>query len=584
MRIDGIGLDLEYYVPAPPVLAPVTFILVARMLWEKGVLDYIEAIRVVRKRHPAARFILVGGVDLNPDSISESELLGWVAEGLVEWAGTVSDVRPWLAQASVFVLPSFYREGIPRSSQEAMAMARPVITTDWTGCRETVEHGINGFLIPAKNPAALTAAMEKFLECPALIESMGQAGRSIAERRFNVHHINAKILDTFGLGVGAGSSTVKSAKASPKILFYVQEDWYFASHRLQLALAAKAKGYEVVVLTRVGDHLSRILNEGIRVIHFDTIRGNMNPFKQLIHFLRLVTILRSERPNIVHNVSMSSVVLGGIAARFSGRPRVINAITGMGSLIVRKTFLFRCLRFFCYKILKWQSRWSTMLVQHQADMMLLEQIGVPQERIRLVPGSGVNLEEFDSSPELEGDPVIVMYSRLLKEKGVEEFVAASRHLARDGVRAKFVLAGKPDRANPSSIKKEQIDDWVSHGDITFLGWIDNISKLLAEAHIVCFPSKYGEGIPKVLLEAGAAARAIITTDIPGCRDVVSNGDNGLLVPPGDSEALALALTRLIRDPALRNEMGLRGRHRVEQSFGLDAVIQKTLAIYAEEPV
>ena len=202
VRIDGIGLDLDHYVLVPPVLTPVTFIMVARMLREKGVLDYIEAIRVVRKRHPTARFILVGGVDLNPDSIPEDELRGWVAEGLVEWPGNVSDVRPWLAQASVFVLPSFYREGIPRSSQEAMAMGRPVITTDWTGCRETVEHGVNGFLVPANNPAALTAAMEKFLECPALIETMGRAGRRIAETRFNVNHINAKILDTFGLGGG----------------------------------------------------------------------------------------------------------------------------------------------------------------------------------------------------------------------------------------------------------------------------------------------------------------------------------------------------------------------------------------------
>ena len=385
-------------------------------------------------------------------------------------------------------------------------------------------------------------------------------------------------------GAVAGPITVKSAKASQKILFYVQEDWYFVLPRLQLAVAARAQGYDVVVLTRVGEHSGRILSEGIRLVHFDTIRGNVHPFRQLICFFRLLTILRRERANIVHNVSMSSVVPGGIAARLSGRPRIINAITGMGSLIFRQSFENRCLRFFSYKILKWQGHWSTKLVQHQGDKMLLERIGVPQERIRLIPGSGVNLHEFNSQPELEGDPVIVMYSRLLKEKGVEEFVAASRHLARDGIRAKFVLAGKPDGANPSSINKAKIDEWVSHGDITFLGWIDNIPKLLAESHIVCFASYYGEGIPKVLLEAGAAARAIVTTDIPGCRDVVSNGDNGLLVPPGDSEELAVELTRLIRDPALRHKMDLRGRHSVQQRFGLHAVIRETLAIYAEEPV
>jgi len=195
-RIDGIGLDLSYYSPEPVVLSPITFIMVARMLREKGVLDFIDAIRIIKKKHISVRFILLGGVDSNPDSISKDELLGWEVEGLVEWPGNVKDVRIWLAQSSVFVLPSYYREGIPRSSQEAMAMARPIITTDWTGCRDTVEHGKNGFLVPIKNPVALADAMEKFICCPDLIDSMGRAGRLIAESRFNVKKINAIIIDS----------------------------------------------------------------------------------------------------------------------------------------------------------------------------------------------------------------------------------------------------------------------------------------------------------------------------------------------------------------------------------------------------
>ncbi len=194
-RIDGIGLDLDHFSPARPVVSPVTFILVARMIKEKGVYDYVEAARKVREHCPQAQFILVGGTDPNPSSVKESELREWVREGLIEWAQAVNDVRPSLARASVFVLPSYYREGLPRSSQEAMAMGRPVITTDWVGCRDTVEHGLNGFLVPVRDPDELTKAMMRFISEPELIESMGKEGRKIAQERFDVHSINRQILE-----------------------------------------------------------------------------------------------------------------------------------------------------------------------------------------------------------------------------------------------------------------------------------------------------------------------------------------------------------------------------------------------------
>jgi glycosyltransferase involved in cell wall biosynthesis len=199
VRLDGIGLDLDHYRTAPPVVEPVTFILVARMLREKGVYDFVEAARQVRKRYPAVRFLLVGGVDENPASVTEAELRGWADEGLVEWPGHVDDVRPWLAQASVFVLASYYREGVPRGNQEAMAMARPVITTDWVGCRETVQDGVNGFLVPVRDPTALAQAMLRFVESPGLIVTMGREGRRIAQERFDVHVINRQIMETMGL-------------------------------------------------------------------------------------------------------------------------------------------------------------------------------------------------------------------------------------------------------------------------------------------------------------------------------------------------------------------------------------------------
>ena len=197
--LDGIGLDLNHFQVAKSILQPICFILIAGLLREKGIYDYIKAARKVKALHPGVRFLLLGDVDLNPGSIAESEVHAWVAEGLVEWPGHVLDVRVWIRQASVFVLPSYYREGLPRSIQEAMAMGRPVITTDAPGCRETVDEGVNGFVVPVRNPEALAKAMLTFVRQSELIETMGAASRRLAEERFNVQKINELILAAMNL-------------------------------------------------------------------------------------------------------------------------------------------------------------------------------------------------------------------------------------------------------------------------------------------------------------------------------------------------------------------------------------------------
>lgn len=197
--LHGTGVDLERLSPAPHVEHPMTFLLMARLLREKGICEYAEAARTVLKTHPTARFLLLGGLDSNPGGLSRDEVAGWVAEGIIEWHGHVDDVRPWIAQSSVYVLPSYYREGKPRSTQEAMAMARPVITTDAPGCRDTVVEGVNGFLVPVRNSTALAEAMRRFVDDPALISRMGRESRGIAEERFDVHKINRIMLNEIGI-------------------------------------------------------------------------------------------------------------------------------------------------------------------------------------------------------------------------------------------------------------------------------------------------------------------------------------------------------------------------------------------------
>ena len=197
--LGGIGVPLEEWPPAPPHLEPLTFTLIARLLKEKGVREFAEAARRVKAKHPEARFLLIGPLDTNPGAIPEEEVRSWVGEGVLEWIPWTDDVRPYLRQTSVYVLPSSYREGVPRSTQEALAMARPVITTDAPGCRETVVDGVNGFLVPPRDPEALAEAMERFIQDPSLVERMGWESRKLAEERFDAYKINARLLSELGI-------------------------------------------------------------------------------------------------------------------------------------------------------------------------------------------------------------------------------------------------------------------------------------------------------------------------------------------------------------------------------------------------
>ena len=193
IHIDGIGIDLNYWQEKPPCLEPVTFVMVARLLREKGVLEFVEAARIINGQFPPVNFVLLGNIDLNPSSLTQAEVQAWVDEGLLEWPGHV-DVKPWLISSSVFVLPS-YREGLPRSTQEAMAIGRAVITTDVPGCRDTVVEGLNGYLVDAKNSSQLATAMMKFIENPSKIVEMGRESRKMAESRFDEKTINKKFIE-----------------------------------------------------------------------------------------------------------------------------------------------------------------------------------------------------------------------------------------------------------------------------------------------------------------------------------------------------------------------------------------------------
>lgn len=365
-----------------------------------------------------------------------------------------------------------------------------------------------------------------------------------------------------------------------KLLFFVTEDYYFVSHRLTLALAAKAAGYDVCVVTRVRDSGDIIRGAGLRLIPFENARSGLNPFVEFGTLCRLILLYRRERPDLVHHVAMKPVLYGTVAARLAGRSTIINAVAGMGWLFTSGAGLARWLMPAVHWALRRVLSTGVAVVQNPNDAHLLTQLGVPESQIRRVPGSGVDLQQFRPQATPEGTPVVILPARLLWDKGVGEFVAAARLLRQKGVAARFLLAGEPDPVNPASIPSDDISQWVREGVVEHLGWVPDMTRLLATCHLVCLPS-YREGLPKSLIEAAAAGRPIVTTDVPGCREVVTDGDNGFLVPPRNADALAEALARLIANPGLRQEMGARGRIRAEQEFGLDAVIQQTLALYRE---
>lgn len=219
-RLNGTGVDLDRLAPAAPVLKPVRFLMMARLLREKGFGEFADAARIVRRVHPEAQFVILGGLDPNPDGLSRDEVERWVEEGVLEWRGHIDDVTPEIAASSVYVLPSYYREGVPRSTQEAMAIGRPVITTDWVGCRETVVDGVTGFLVPVRDAAALAAAMMRFIDEPQLIVTMGRAGRALAEQRFDVNRINEEMLAVMGIAgapAPAGSAAGEAEAGSGEV-------------------------------------------------------------------------------------------------------------------------------------------------------------------------------------------------------------------------------------------------------------------------------------------------------------------------------------------------------------------------------
>ena len=370
----------------------------------------------------------------------------------------------------------------------------------------------------------------------------------------------------------------------PTLLFLVTEDWYFCSHRLPIARAARDAGWRVVVATRVREHGAVIEAEGFELRPIGLRRRSLAPWRECAAVMELLRLYRRERPTLCHHVAMKPVIYGTLAALLAGVPRIVNAIAGFGFVFSSHTLRARLLRGpvrLAYRALLAPRR-VHVIVQNADDARAVHVLGVARDRIVTIAGSGVDTQRFMPCDEPPGPVVVAMVSRMLADKGVLELVAAAREVRARHPDVRVRLVGPLDPENPASLSETRLKDWVAEGVIEWCPGSTDVPGIWARSHIAVLPS-YREGLPKALAEAAACGRPIVTSDVPGCNDVVRDGESGLLIPPRDGAALARAIIRLIEDPALRRRLGAAARVRAERLFAESEVIARTLAIYGEAP-
>lgn len=372
---------------------------------------------------------------------------------------------------------------------------------------------------------------------------------------------------------------------APRLLYLVTEDWYFWSHRLPMARAARDAGFAVTVATRVGDHAARIAAEGFEVVPLAWRRRSVAPWAIAAAVAGIVRVHRRVRPDIVHHVAMKPVLLGGIAARIAGVPAVVNALTGLGSVFVGGGGpLRRLVAAVARRLLRWVlgRSGSVLVLQNRDDRDLLTGAGLADpQRLRLIRGSGIDTRRFAVLPEPAEPPVVIAFvGRLLADKGVRTLVEAYGLLHGRGHDVRLLLAGTPDPENPTAIGTAELARWRALPGVELAGHVGDVRTVWARAHVAVLPSRR-EGLPKSLLEAAACGRAIVASDVPGCREVAVAGRNALLVPVDDAHALAEALETLVRDPALRRRFAAEGRRMVESDLAADAVGAATVALYRD---
>lgn len=369
-----------------------------------------------------------------------------------------------------------------------------------------------------------------------------------------------------------------------RLLFVDNDLGTFLWHRLALAQAAREAGFEVHVAAPVGPQTTDLASNGLVFHPIPLTRRGINPFREVLTVLALRNLYRKLKPALIHHLRLKPILYGTLAARLAKRPAVANSLTGLGYLFAATGHKAATLRRIAQLGLRVALRHpnATVIFENPDDRRkFVDSRLVPEKRTVIVAGSGVDIDLFQKAPFADGTPLVVLASRMLWDKGVGEFVEAARMISARGVRARFALVGDTDMGNPSAVPREQLQKWHDERVVEWWGFRRDIPTVLAQSHVVCLPSSYGEGIPRVLIEAASCGRPLVTTDAPGCREIVRDGLNGFLVPVKDAGSLANALHKLLIDPDLRRQMGANGRELVLSGYSLEQVLASNLEVYED---
>jgi glycosyltransferase involved in cell wall biosynthesis len=367
----------------------------------------------------------------------------------------------------------------------------------------------------------------------------------------------------------------------PRLLYVVAEDWAFLSHRLPMARAARNAGFDVHVATRVQHDAAAITAEGFTLHPIPFARGSVSPLPALVTIEALRRVNSQVAPDVTHHVGLQSSVLG-LTATLGRRIPCVNAFVGLGYAFTSTSAKAHVIRFVIGALLRRlvdRDR-SIALVQNGDDMAVLRALGVPEKRIALISGSGVDVDRFTPLPEPPTPVTFGFVGRLLDDKGIRTLINAFRLLRTRGSDASLLIAGTPDPANPASVTAAEAASWNKEPGITWLGYVSNVAGLWKRAHIAVLPSRR-EGLPLSLMEAAASGRAMIASDVPGCREIVIHEQTGLLFPVDNVEALAAAMERLAAAPDLRRSYAAAARKLAVDKFAADIIGRQTVALYRQ---
>jgi glycosyltransferase involved in cell wall biosynthesis len=612
MEVIPNGFDLDLFRPdadareairAELGVASSTLVIgyVARKHPVKDHRTFLEAAGLLHKQFPDVRFVLCGE-GATPE---DADLKLWSDEAGVREAcyflGRRDDI-PRVINAFDIATSSSTSEAFPNALAEAMACGVPAVVTNVGDSRSIL--GETGSVVPPKDPKALSQAWAGLIQAgPELRGRLGEAARTRVQTHFAMPNVVRRYEAVYGEieaslapsqrssaaaevprrrpnGATSGASV---SNAKPSVLFVDNDVNSFYAYRIELALAARDSGFEVHVAAPPGKAAETLRAEGLRYHPIPMTRSGLAPWKELSTIVALFRLYRRVRPDLVHHLRLKPVLYGGLAAYGARVPAVVGLLTGLGYVFIaesRRALVMRKLVVLSCKVAFRHGNQRIVFQNPDDQGVFIQNKILPAAQTVLIKGSGVDIHTYVPTPEPEGIPVVVLASRMLRDKGVVEFVQAARELKESGVSARFVLVGDTDPGNPTAVSAEQLRSWADEGVIEWWGHQSDMRKVLSQSNIVCLPS-LREGVPKVLIEAAACGRAIVTTDAPGCREIVREGENGLLVPVRDSKALAEALRLLIESAPLRALMAAKGREIAVEEFSVERVVNETLGVYRE---